>query len=482
MTNSINKFLGRSEELKALNSLWQLRCASIVVVKGRRRIGKSRLVSEFAKGCEFFPFMGLPPTKGHSSDIQRKEFLRQFSKITQKKLPIYTDWGDIFDELADYTKNKKCIILLDEISWMAEGDTTFLGKLKTSWDRLFSQNPQLILILCGSVSTWIEENIIKSTGFFGRPNLIIHLNELSLSDCNKFWGDLGDNLSAYEKFKVLSVTGGIPRYLELIDPKLSAEENIKNLFMRPFSPLVDEFNTIFSDVFLKKSDQYKDIVLALNEKKLNQEQISKITKRNQNNKLSEDLENLCQAGFLVRDNTWHLKTGKQSRLSQYRLSDNYLRFALRYLEPNEMKIKQGLFDKIPLTSLPEWDVIMGLQFENLVINNHHALINALGLNPAEIVQANPFFQRKTSTQRGCQIDYLIQTRFDCIYLCEVRFLRREISSGIIAEVKEKIKRLSLPKHMSIRPVLIHVNGVYEEVIDSQLFAHVICFSEFQKVS
>ena len=112
---------------------------------------------------------------------------------------------------------------------MGSEDPDFLGQLKTAWDLHFSENPDLILILCGSVSSWIEENILKSTGFVGRISFDMVLDELSIAESGEFWGAQRDKVSGYEKFKVLSVTGGIPKYLEEIIPSQSAEDNIHRL-------------------------------------------------------------------------------------------------------------------------------------------------------------------------------------------------------------------------------------------------------------
>jgi hypothetical protein len=116
---------------------------------------------------------------------------------------------------------------------------------------------------------------------------------------------------------------------------------------------------------------------------------------------------------------------------------------------------------------------MGLQFENLVLNNRRQLHRLLRLSLEEIVNENPFYQHKTARQPGCQIDYLIQTKFDTLYVCEIKFSRNEITSTIIPEIRAKIGALSRPRGMSCRPVLIHVNGVSEEVTDSDYFAHIV---------
>ncbi|MFT3742167.1 MAG: hypothetical protein QM752_05790 [Gammaproteobacteria bacterium] len=192
--------------------------------------------------------------------------------------------------------------------------------------------------------------------------------------------------------------------------------------------------------------------------------------------LSQYLNDLVLSGFVHRDFTWLLKTGKVSKLSRYRLKDNYVRFYLKYILPNKAKIEKKNFHLKSLTALPGWDAIMGLQFENLVLNNHQTIVQLLGINPQDLVFDNPFFQRKTTRAPGCQIDYLIQTRFHTVYVCEIKFSRFEITPEVIQEVKDKLKALQLPRHFSYRPVLIHVNGVREDVVDSGFFSEIIDFS------
>jgi len=125
--------------------------------------------------------------------------------------------------------------------------------------------------------------------------------------------------------------------------------------------------------------------------------------------------------------------------------------------------------------LSGWDTIIALQFENLVLNDRAYLWQQLGIGYENIISENPFFQHKTVAQKGCQIDYLIQTRFSS-YVCEIKFSKDKITNKVIDEAKEKIKRLKRPKGMSCRPVLIHVNGVEDSVIEQDYFSEIIDFS------
>lgn len=470
-------FVGRDNELALLERLLALGRAGLVVLNGRRRIGKSRLISHFGSNRRFYVFTGLAPASHIEAQAQRDEFSIYLQKYFSLPPLRADDWSILFGILAEQTRTGEVVILLDEISWMADGDNEFLGKLKTVWDNEFKKNPQLMLVLCGSVSTWIEEHLLGSTGYLGRPSLHIHLQELPLNDCHKFWGVQREQVSAFEKLKFLSITGGVPRYLELMQPKQTAEENIKTLCFDQSGPLFQEFGYIFSDIYGRRSDVYQKIMRCLIHGALTQEVLSRKVAMPQNNRLSEALNELVLGGFVARDYSWQPKTGKISKLSTYRLSDNYARFYLKYIEPNAARVKKGYFESRSLSTLAAWDAMLGLQFENLVLSNHRAVIKCLGVELEDVVFDNPFFQRATLRQPGCQIDYMVQTRQDTVYVCEVKFSRFEVKSSIIEEMEEKLQRLKLPKHLSKRPVLIHVNGVREDVVDSRYFTNIIHFSQ-----
>jgi AAA+ ATPase superfamily predicted ATPase len=469
-------FIGRHQELQALSKLLKKNAASLVVVQGRRRIGKSRLIEEFGKNYPFYHFSGLPPTAAASGQSERNEFARQLSVQTGLPEVYGDDWSKLFLLLADKIKEGRIVVLFDEISWMGSKDPDFLGKLKNAWDLHFKKNPQLIFILCGSASAWIEKNILSNTGFMGRISYKLVLDELPLADCTQFWSSVGSFISPYEKLKVLSVTGGVPRYLEELKPSLSAEENIKDLCFIKGGPLVDEFNVIFSDLFSTRSSTYKKIVQTLAEGPKDIKAICTLLDIGQTGFISECLEDLIKSGFVTRDYTWHLKSGDIARLSHFRLSDNYLRFYLKYIDKNKARIENDEFAFKSLASLPGWEAIMGLQFENLVLKNRKHIKDCLGIKPEEIISDNPFFQRKTIRQQGCQIDYLIQTKFGGRYACEIKFSKHPLQPSLIPEMKAKLERLHYPKGFSCRPVLIHANGVHEDINDCGYFAEIIDFS------
>jgi AAA+ ATPase superfamily predicted ATPase len=473
------QFIGREQEFERLEWISKKNSASLLVVRGRRRIGKSRLLTEFGKGVKSYFFSGIPPSQKTTEQSQRDEFIHQLERAGIPGIKS-DDWGNLFWHLSKQTKKGKVFIVFDEISWMGGKDPDFLGKLKTAWDLYFSKNPHLILVLCGSISSWIEENILSNTGFLGRITLDLVIEELPLNACNAFWYPKEERICPYEKFKLLSITGGVPLYLEQIRPEMPAEENITNLCFSKGGLLVREFDQIFSDLFSNRNAIYKEIILCLADGPKDLSQICKELGKPLGGIYSKYLDDLVKAGFIHRDFTWALKTEKVGKLSRYRLSDNYLRFYLKCIAPNLQKIEAGTFSHAKMSSLPAWDSLLGLQFENLVVQNRKSLWSLLDIPPHEIVMDGPFFQNATTKQAGCQIDYMIQTRFHNLYICEVKFSKNPIGLNILKEMKDKIARLKIPRFCSIRPILIHVNGVVDGVLNDEYFDKVIDFGLFLK--
>lgn len=472
------EFTGREQELSRLNDLLTKKTASLVVIKGRRRIGKSRLVDEFGRGKTFYRFSGLTPTSDVTAQDQRDAFSQQLNQQTGLPEIETDDWSKLFLLLAERIKQGRVIILFDEITWMAHKDPTFLGKLKNAWDMHFKNNPKLIFILCGSISTWIDKNIISSTGYFGRISETITLDELPIKHCNDLLKEVGFNRSPLEKFMLLSLTGGVPWYIEQVNPKYSAPDNIKRLCFAPDGLLVDEHKHIFHDLFGNRSEIYAKIVANLASGPSEYRDIAAGIHYPSSGSLSEYLEDLQVSGYIHRDNAWSFQTGEETSISTYRLSDNYLRFYFKYMKPKINKIKRGQYKNISLTTLPNWDGIFGLQFENLVLNNRDLICEKLNINPADIVADNAYYQRQTKRLLGCQIDYLIHTRFNTLFICEIKFSKNPIGCSVITQVKEKIKRLKVPKGFSCVPILIHINGVTDELLDENYFIEIIDFSEF----
>ncbi|MBB70987.1 MAG: ATPase [Legionellales bacterium] len=471
------KFIGRKRELTRLKALLNKKKAHLIILKGRRRIGKSRLLKEFGKVIgHVHVFTGLAPDKDITAKQQREEFARQLGVEFGLRGLKTEDWGDLFWHLAEQVKTGRVLVVLDEVSWMAQDDPTFLPKLKVAWESYFMTNSELILALCSSISMWIDENILSSTGFVGRQSLTMTLKELRLDECGEFWDGIGSQVSAQEKLLTLAVTGGVPRYLEEIDPQLSAEQNIKALCFSPEGILLHEFNQIFSDLFGAKQALYRNICESLAYGPADAQTVFERTGMKGSGDDYQCLQNLTLSGFISRDYSWHIRSGEIAKIAWYRLSDNYCRFYLKYILPSRERIELDSYSETGLVTLSGWSTIAGLQMENLILNNRALIQAELGISQQEIICDNPYTQRATKARKGCQIDYLIQTRFNTLYVCELKYSKDPVSGQVIDEVKQKIAALGVKSNFSVRPVLIHCNSVSEAVLESGFFAKIIDFA------
>ena len=449
-------FYGRTEILNDLASLWRKKSASLVACRGRRRIGKSRTIEEFAanSSCTFISISGQAPAAGVNNATQLASFVEQLA--AQSNIPDVKaeTWMQAFRLLdAAIPSNGRTVVLLDEISWMGGYDSGFAGFLKTAWDANFKRHDHLVLILCGSVSAWIEKNILNSTGFVGRFSRDYVIGELVPAEARLFWGRRAERLDTKEIVDVLSVTGGVPKYLEEIDPSLSADENVRRLCFMPNGTLFQDFNEIFSSIFGVKAEVKRSILESLANGGMGEDEIAKAMGVHANGHLTEALYELSTAGFISSDRGVNPLTGRRTKRGKYRLKDNYSRFFLKFIRPHIDEIRQGVFRFVSLSALPGWNSILGLQFENLVLNNVSELIPHLGIGSGIVTSAAPFRSNRSDKGGGCQIDLLVQTPRTA-YVVEVK-RRREIGVEVEREVAEKIRRLPIRKGISVRTALVY---------------------------
>lgn len=465
-------FIGRKQELEKLKVLHNKAVPSLVVVKGRRRIGKSRLIAKFASlnpKNNLWSFAGLAPQEGLTAQNQRDYFARQLAATLKTPPMTFLDWSDAFEHLSLHVLEGD-IVLLDEISWMASKDPSFIPKLKSWWDK---QHIPMIVVLCGSVSTWIEENILKSTAFFGRVNLTLTLEPFYILESAYLLKLMGFQGSTYDVYKLLSILGGIPWYLEQVSPGMGADTLLKQLCFEKDGLLVLEFDRIFHDLFNGKGAVYKKILSSLKESTKTLAEIRSDISFSHSGTLSQLMEHLIIAGFVKKQNLWSFKTMKPLKQSLYRICDPYMRFYLSVIEAQRSKIEVNAFTDVPLSSLPGFNAHMGLQLEYLLLQNRALLFKSIGISPADVVCDGPYRQSKTSTLKGCQIDYLVQTSTKNLFVCEFKFKRRELGSDIIDSMKDKINALKVPKGFAPIPILFHIGGIAASVETSGYFYRII---------
>ena len=449
-------FVGREDDLVQLTGLWDKRVSSLVTCRGRRRVGKSTLIEEFAKRTaeNFIAVEGLAPRKGMNDRKQRRNFCARIAEQTGVEMRDAASWPLAFDMLNEALPDKgRTVVLLDEISWMGGYDRDFPAYLKTAWDKKLKNHPNLVLVLCGSVSSWIADNILNSTGFVGRNSLDVEVRELPLREAIQVIGPTADRMSSTEKFDILSVVGGVPRYLEEIRPSLTVDENMRRMCFLKQGLLFREFDETFNAVFGPEAINRRAVLETLSGGSMTASAIAGKLGVAVNGHLTRTLKELEYAGFVARESNLNAETGKPARIDRYRICDNYTRFYLHFIEPNRKAISGGLFRFASMEQLKGWESQLGYQFENLIVNHVGALFVHLGVDRSLVLSAAPYAQRGTKRGEGCQIDLLVQTRRTA-FIVEIK-RRREIGPEVMEEVMEKVRRLKVSKGVSVRTALVY---------------------------
>jgi len=283
----------------------------------------------------------------------------------------------------------------------------------------------------------------------------IVVKELPLAQCAKFWGRRANRIDTREIVDVLAVTGGVPRYLEEINPSLSAAENIKRLCFTPNGVLREDFDAMFHDVIANQPTFTGKVLRCLVDGPQSTVGIAKKLNLEKSGRVSSAVDRLVEAGIVSPDYGKNPETGASVKERRFRVKDNYSRFYLKYIEPVKAMIDDGRYEFYSLETLEGWDTVMGLQFENLVVNNYGALIPYLHLENVLLISAAPYRKMPVPSlrQKGCQIDLLIQSR-RTVYIVEVK-RSSEIGRSIIEEVDAKVRCLKPRPNVSIRTALVY---------------------------
>lgn len=451
-------FYGREEELAQLSALWYKRTASLVTCRGRRRIGKSTLVERFAAVTEsrFLKIEGRRPRPGLANEDELAAFAEQLADQTGAERTPPASWSDAFRRLSrEIRDGERTVVLLDEISWLGHYDDAFADSFKIAWDNVFRKHDRLVIVLCGSVSGWIRENIVDNGAYMGRRSLDVVVRELPLRDCVRFWGNAAGRTSPTEIFDVLSVTGGVPRYLEEIDPSVPAAENIRRLAFVRNSVLRADFDEMFRDVVTRRPAFTGSVLRTMVDGPKGAEEVADALGVPRSGNITAALAQLEEAGLVAREAARNPETGKPAKSRRYRICDNYSRFYLKFVEPAKDAIDEGAFAFSSLEQFPAWEAVMGLQFENLVVNNCPALLPALGMGRVLLLSAAPYRRAAApkSGRPGLQIDLLLQTRRS-VCIVEIK-RRRRIGPEIVDEVREKCGRFSRPAGISLKTALVY---------------------------
>jgi len=461
-------FVGREYELDLLEQAIASKRAELVILYGRRRVGKSTLLTRAARRKGDLHFEAL---QGVSQKKQIKHFLQQLAAQTRTPLTVAQDWNEAFETLTFHIRRGKRYVVLDEFPWMASGRAELVSLLKFFWDNHWKQNSKLTIVLCGSIAGFMLKHLVHSRALHNRKTLEIKLPPLPAWEAQRFFRS---KRSDFEVAQHLMIFGGIPKYLEQIDPSRSLADNLDRLCFSQHGFFLNEFDTVFKEHF-KVTRTYERIAKALAEKSGSKADLASRLGLAPGGGLTAYLRTLETADF-VRTFSPASVLGKGQKTRRLVLWDEWLRFYLRWIEPHraqiELNTKTGLFDRITGGNL---DSYFGLCFELLCIKNLPRLFRNLGLDFHQVLGYGPFFRqggRRHSGNDGLQIDLLVRRKGRVLTVIECKFQSRPVGSSVIDEVERKVRLLKAPRNTTIERILVSASGVTAGVRKADYFHHI----------
>lgn len=336
-------FIGREAELKFLQDKFDNENGQLVVLYGRRRVGKTETLREFCKGKQHVFYSCTQSTD--------KVQLSKFSKhILKEDIPAkqyiseFADWESAFRSVLDFPfGDQKKLLIIDEFPYMCKGNKSIPSVLQNLWDAEL-KDKNVMIVLCGSAMSFIEKELLaEKNPLYGRATGIYKMTEMGFYDAIKFFPNYSDK----DKVLAYSILGGIPHYLRQFSPKLSLAENIKRNILTKGSVLYSEVDFLLHQE-LRETPIYNSIIeaVALGNTKLND--ISQKSLVEDTSKTSVYLKNLIELGIVEREFSVDSKSKEKANSNRgtYRLTDNFFRFWYAFGFTNFSQLEDGDVDGV----------------------------------------------------------------------------------------------------------------------------------------
>lgn len=471
LDNMNSEIIGRKKECDRLDECMNADQAQLVIVYGRRRVGKTYLINEYYENRFAFKITGA---YGQPKEVQLKIFDTSLSRQKRNNKLNSKDWFDAFNNLRDYLEtldtNEKQVIFFDEMPWLDTQKSSFLAAFEWFWNDWASTRRNLVFIVCGSATSWMDEKIANNKGgLFNRQTCKLFLKPFSLNEVEEYLKYKNIEWSRYDIVQCYMIMGGIPYYLSLLNSKLSLSQNIDALFFTDRGELSDEFEHLYRTLFTN-SASYIKVVEALSKKKggLTREELLKATGRQTGGDLSVILKNLELSGFIRISNFFN----KKKKNALYQLCDYYTSFYFKFIKENYGKDDHYWSNAVDNPAKRTWE---GLVFEQICRDHVSSIKKRLGISGV-LSEESSWYVKGDKEIHGAQIDLLISRRDHVTNLCEIKFSTGEyvIDKDYDLKLRNKIEafRRDTSYKGTIQLVMITTFGLkknqYSSLIQNQI--------------
>lgn len=463
--------IGREEDMTLLENYVSTDRSEFIAIYGRRRVGKTFLVKELFENRFAFRMTG----KENANTKEQLENFHDALNVFSTSVTPPNTWTQAFRQLATYieeeTDEGPKIIFFDELPWFDTRGSKFVSALEHFWNDWASYRHDIKLIVCGSATTWMLNEVINSRG--GLHNRATHtmlISPFTLGETEKYFKAQGFVYERQEILECYMAMGGVAYYLSLFERGKSVAQNIESLCFTRGGEMVDEFRKIFKSLF-KKAENHIAVVSALVKKGMGMTRTEIIEEAHQTNNgnLTRLLQELEECSFIR--SYIPFKKSKKDRIFQ--LIDPFTLFYFRFMKDSGYCLK-GYWQKMQSTS--NYESWCGYAFEILCLNHLDRIVQALGIDgtintpcswtyrPSKNMNGD---EMDEDLQHGAQIDLLIDRSDKCISVCEMKYSQNdfEITKSYDNHLNQRMRifRKVTKTRKSLIPVFITPNGLLDNM-------------------
>ena len=464
------EIIGRKEEIRQLQAYCESGRPEFIAVYGRRRIGKTFLIDEFFHYQYSFSVSGVldgSPTE------QITAFTQALRKIGyQGDMP--QSWMNAFFILSELletrlSENQRCTIFIDELPCFDTPRSGFIQAFSHFWNTWGQKHPQVLLIVCGSATTWMIKNIIDSHG--GLHNRItheIHLRPFTLNETESMLQSMQIHWDRLSILQIYMIMGGIPYYLSLLQKGESIVQAIDRLYFSANANLQSEYKRLFASLF-REPEPYLEImrILSTSRKGITREEMIKALGKKDNGHLSEYLQNLIKCDFI---RYYFVKTKKVRKTNGlYQLTDFFTIFHNTFLT-RPINDEHYWSHNLQTPLMNTW---LGLAFERVCMAHIPQIKRCLGIDR---IGTEYYSWRSKTSENGSQIDLLIERADRIINLCEIKYSATPYSIDKSEEMKLRIRQSDFAEETgtkyAIFPTMITTYGIRKNAYSGYIQAEV----------
>lgn len=448
----MNTFIDRHSELQTLENEYARKGSSLVILYGRRRVGKTTLITEFIKDKKALFFLASEESEQQNRAIFKEKAAELIGSDLLKNVSV-SDWDIIFKAIADTHFESKPIIVIDEFQYIGKANPAFPSVFQRIWEETL-KNKDIMVILCGSlISMMTSQTLAYSSPLYGRRTAQIRLTQIPFSYYAEFYPEAERN----KLIEMYSVTGGVPKYIELFSPEDDIYSAIEKHILNKSSYLYDEPHFLLQQEVSEIGSYFSIIrTIAAGNRKLSAISTSLEIKATS---LTKYLKTLIDLDILEREVPVTEENPEKSKRGLYRIKDNYLRFWFAFVYPNKSYIESGNENAV-MKKIKDGFISNQVAFvyEDICRNKMWEM-NAAGVWPFEFSKVGRFWNANCETDIAA-----LDPDGKNLILGECKYWKEKVGVNVLKDLEAKAEYVEWNKQRrNIYYVLFSANGFTDEL-------------------